>query len=273
MPSDMQAAYGGASSAWAAGPAALYRRMAKALVDHCPVALTGAHVLDFGAGTGATTAALVDAGAQVIAADLTIDMLLQDRATRPPSVNANAIALPFPSRVFDAAVGAFVISHIDTPVNALAEIARATRPDGAVMTLGFDRRWEFSAKEVIDGALVRAGAETPAWYDAFKSTVEPLTAYPDRLATVARDAGLTDVRVIETAVDVDVHDAPGLVAWRTGNPVFAPFLARLDASDRDALLESIYDTLGPHPEPLVPELLVLSARVASPSKRRVIMAR
>ena len=32
-PSDMQAAYGGASSAWAAGPAALYRTMAQTLVS------------------------------------------------------------------------------------------------------------------------------------------------------------------------------------------------------------------------------------------------
>ena len=55
-PADMQAAYGGASSAWAAGPAALYRTMARALVDHCPMTLAGAQVLDFGAGTGATSA-------------------------------------------------------------------------------------------------------------------------------------------------------------------------------------------------------------------------
>jgi ubiquinone/menaquinone biosynthesis C-methylase UbiE len=261
-PSDMQAAYGGASSAWAAGPAGLYRAMAQALVDHCPVALAGARVLDFGAGTGATTAALVDAGARVIAADLTVDMLMQDRVARPPCVNANALALPFAPRVFEVAVGAFVISHIDAPVDALAEVARTTRRGGAVMTLGFDRRWEFGAKELIDGALVHAGATIPPWYDEFKNAVEPLTAYPERLDAVARDAGLSDVRVIETAVDLDVRDAPGLVAWRTGNPIFAPFLAGLDASERDSLLDSIYAALGPDPAPLVPELLVLSGRVA-----------
>ena len=68
--------------------------------------------------------------------------------------------------------------------------------------------------------------------------------------------------MIGTAVDVGVRDGPGLVAWRTGNPVFAPFLAGLDPSERNRLLQSIYHTLGPDPEPLVPELLVLSGRVA-----------
>ena len=49
------------------------------------------------------------------------------------------------------------------------------------------------AKGVIDGTLVHAGATIPPWYQEFKSTVEPLTAYPERLAAVAVDAGLTDV--------------------------------------------------------------------------------
>ena len=169
--------------------------------------------------------------------------------------------LPFAARAFDVALGAFVLSHIDRPADALAEAARVTRSGGAVMTLGFDRRWEFGAKELIDGALLRAGATIPPWYEEFKSTVEPLTAYPERLAAVAVDAGLTEVRVIETAVDVGVRDGPGLVAWRTGNPVFAPFLAGLDPSERNRLLQSIDDALGPDPEPLVPELLVLSGRV------------
>jgi SAM-dependent methyltransferase len=257
----MQAAYGGASGAWAAGPAALYRIMARALVDHSPIPLSGARVLDFGAGTGATSVTLIDAGAEVIAADLTVDMLVQDRAIRPAAVNANALALPFAARAFDVALGAFVLSHIDRPADALAEAARVTRSGGAVMTLGFDRRWEFGAKELIDGALVRAGARIPQWYQEFKTEVEPLTSYPERLSAVASDAGLGDVRVIETAVDVGVRDAAGLVAWRTGNPVFAPFLAGLDASERDRLLRSIHDALGPDPEPLVPELLVLSGRV------------
>ncbi len=158
-------------------------------------------------------------------------------------------------------MGAFVLSHIDAPVDALAEVARTTRRGGAVMTLGFDRRWEFGAKELVDGALVHTGATIPPWYDEFKNAVEPLTAYPDRLDAVARRrpqrcAGDRDGRRPRRA------RRPGLVAWRTGNPIFAPFLAGLDAFERDSLLDSIYVALGPDPPPLVPELLVLSGRVA-----------
>ena len=60
---ELQAAYGGGAGVWAAGPAAIYRRLAQPLVTRCPVPLAGARVVDFGAGTGATTSAIVDADA------------------------------------------------------------------------------------------------------------------------------------------------------------------------------------------------------------------
>ena len=53
------------------------------------------------------------------------------------------------------------------------------------------------------GRLRRRLAGASPWYDEFKTAVEPLTAYPDRLAVVARGARLAEVRVIETAVDLD----------------------------------------------------------------------
>jgi hypothetical protein len=63
--SDVNAAYAGASGAWASGPAARYDAMAQPLVDHCPVPLAGARVLDFGAGTGGQpSAAVLDAGSR-----------------------------------------------------------------------------------------------------------------------------------------------------------------------------------------------------------------
>src|SRR3989442_653939 len=208
---ELQEAYGGGAGAWAAGPAAIYRRMAEPLVTMCPIPLAGACVVDFGAGTGATTAAITAAGAEVVGVDLTLDMLRADRAHRPPAVNADATRLPFRARSFDAAMGAFVLSHIPAPIDALAEATRVVRPGGAVLTVGFDGRWEFAAKETVDRVMDDFGFRRPEWYDRFKREVEPLTAFPDRLSAVAEAAGLVDVHVEECAVDVGVHDTAGIV--------------------------------------------------------------
>ena len=256
---ELQAAYGGGAGAWAAGPATIYRRMAEPLITTCPIDLGGARVVDFGAGTGATTAAITEAGAQVVGVDLTLDMLRADRTQRPPAVNADATLMPFRAASFDAAMGAFVLSHIPTPVDALTEAARVVRPSGAVITVGFDGRWEFTAKETIEQVMCEFGLRRPDWYDQFKRDVEPLTAFPDRLAPVAAHAGLAEVHVHECAVDVGVRDAEGIIAWRLGTPMYATFMAGLDAERRADVLGALHAAVKP--EPLVPQLLVLSARV------------
>jgi SAM-dependent methyltransferase len=210
--------------------------------------------------------AITAAGAEVIGVDLTFDMLRADRNHRPPAVNADATRMPFRAASLDAAMGAFVLSHIPTPVDALAEVGRVVRPGGAVMTVGFDGRWEFAAKETVDRIMENFGFRRPDWYDRFKRDVEPLTAFPDRLAAVASAAGLAEVNVLETKVDVGVRDADGIVGWRLGMPTYAPFMASLDGDRRRQVLDALGAAVGPEPEPLVPALLVLSARV-SPAER------
>ena len=260
---DVRAAYGGAASAWAAGPAAVYSALAETLVHDCPLALDRTQVLDFGAGTGATSAVVSRAGARVIAADLSFDMLRAERDTRPPAVTADVLRLPFPAGAFDVALGAFVLSHVPEPVHALTEVARTVRGRGVVMTLGFDARWSFPEKAIIEQVMVGYGMELPPWYRTFKCDVEPLTALPDRLVSVAGAAGLTDVVVYEHAVDVDVRTADAIIAWRLGFPVYASFVAELDPIARADVLAALHDAIGTDPSPLVPEVLVLVGRVAS----------
>lgn len=260
-PASVQAAYSGAAGAWAAGPAEIYEAMAAPLVADCPIPLASAAVLDFGAGTGATSHAMERAGARATAADLALGMLRADREGRPPAVNADVLRLPFQAGSFDVAVGAFVISHVPEPVDALREVARTVRGGGAVMTVGFDGRRLFPAKQTIDEVMVAFGMVLPDWYVEFKRDVEPKTAFPDRLAAVARAAGLVDVQVNERAVDVGVRTTDGIIAWRLGYPVSARFMAALDTERRAAVLQALRDAVGPEPQPLVPELLVLVARV------------
>jgi SAM-dependent methyltransferase len=260
-PNELRAVYGGAARTWAAGPATMYEAMASPLVTDCPIPLAGATVLDFGAGTGATSRAVETAGAQVVAADLSFEMLEQSRRPRSTSVNANVLQLPLRSGTFDAAVGAFVISHVSEPVRALREVARTVRAGGAVLTVGFDARWDFPPKQVIDKVLTTHGMTPASWYGAYKNEVEPLTAFPDRLAKVARDAGLVEVAVHQRAVDLRGAGADGIIRWRLGSPMFASYMSSLDDRRRATLVEELRNALGPDPEPLIPELLVLVARV------------
>ncbi|HEX2738454.1 MAG TPA: class I SAM-dependent methyltransferase [Acidimicrobiia bacterium] len=183
--SRLREAYDGGAANWASGPAAIYRRMADALIASVRVPLVGRRVLDIGAGTGATTAALLAAGAEVVGADLFFAMLRVDREDRPPAVNADAASMPFAPESFDASAFAFVLSHLDAPLDALVEAARVTRQGGAVLSVGYDARWSFAAKEVIEATLMTFGFERPEWYDRMKRETEPLSAFPDRLAALA----------------------------------------------------------------------------------------
>lgn len=258
---DVQAAYSGGAGAWAAGPAGIYRAMAEPLVEHCPLPLADAAVLDFGAGTGATTAAIAAAGARLVATDLTPDMLRLARAERPPSAAADVRRLPFRSATFDAAMGAFVLSHVPEPVDALAEVARCVRRHGVVATVGFSSTWEHPVKAIVEQTVTGFGFVRPTWYDTFHREVEPLTSTPDRLSAAVGAAGLADVSVTTVTVDTGVSRPDELIAWRLGTPSLAPFVAGLDAQRRDELLAALRDTVGDAPEPLVPELLVMTARV------------
>lgn len=96
-------------------------------------------VLDLAAGTGTSSAALTEAGAQVVAADFSLGMMQEGRRRRPelPFVGADATALPFADDSFDAAVISFGLRNVQEPLRALEEMARVVRPGGRVVVCEF----------------------------------------------------------------------------------------------------------------------------------------
>lgn len=176
------AAYGADLAAWAKGPARVYDRLAEVLVAASPVSLGGAVVLDLGAGTGAVSRAVEATGGRVVAVDLALDMLRFDQRHRPLAVAADARALPFPAGTFDAVVAGFSISHVPDPSQALSEAARVIRRGGVLLVNVFSARSSHPAKEQIEQVAARFGYRRPAWYEWFKTEVEPLTALPEALA-------------------------------------------------------------------------------------------
>ena len=121
--------------------------------------LAGRLALDLGCGTGRHTRALVEAGASVVAADLTPAMLRRARdGFEGPGVAWLRIALPgplpFAGATFALAVLGLVAEHVADLDATLAEVARVLEPGGRCLlsALHPDRTAEGQTARFIDPA-------------------------------------------------------------------------------------------------------------------------
>jgi ubiquinone/menaquinone biosynthesis C-methylase UbiE len=250
------AAYSASAHAWAIGPARIYGRLARALVDRCPIDLDGLLALDVGSGTGAATLALRAHGARVVAVDAAVGMIASGPA---PGVVGDAGLLPFRDRCFAAAAAAFCLNHVDPPADGMREMGRVTEPGGVVLVSSYGIDPEHPVKPVVQASLAAAGHVVPAWYDAIQSGPAESLRTAEDMAGVAHDAGL-DAEVSEIDVAFPDLGAADLVAWRMGMAHNAPFVATLGAAERDAVVARALDALGDAPT-LVRRIVVLTAVV------------
>lgn len=98
--------------------------------------------LDVACGPGIVAAALARPAGEVVACDLTPEMLARAQARCAKAGLANvrcmvgrAEALPFDDAGFDAVVCRSALHHFTRPAAALAEMVRVLRPDGRVVIL------------------------------------------------------------------------------------------------------------------------------------------
>lgn len=90
-------------------------------------ALRGERVLDLGCGYGGYSIALMEEGARVVALDLAPLPALADTL---PSVQGDALRLPFADAAFDGVLCASLIEHVAYPLELLYEIRRVLRATG-----------------------------------------------------------------------------------------------------------------------------------------------
>ena len=133
--------------AWARGD---YHRFAKAtvwevgpvLVAACAIG-PGQRVLDVAAGSGNVAIRAAEAGASVVAADLTPQSFeagrreAQARGVELEWVEADAEVLPFEDGTFDVVTSCFGAMFVPDHRRVAAELARVCRPDGTIGLASF----------------------------------------------------------------------------------------------------------------------------------------
>lgn len=133
---DVRRQFGAVAAAYAVSPVHASGPDLARLVD--TAGFTGAErVLDMGCGAGHTALAVAPHAAEVVALDVTPEMLAvverlagERRVTNLSTRLADVTALPYPDATFDVVTSRFSAHHYAEPARAVAEAARVLRPGG-----------------------------------------------------------------------------------------------------------------------------------------------
>jgi ubiquinone/menaquinone biosynthesis C-methylase UbiE len=165
----------------------------------------GARIVDVGCGTGAVARAALEAlggAARLVAVDASLSMLLAARRCGiQRTVVGRLPVLPFRDGSFDVALAAFVMTHLDDPDAAAADMVRVLRPGGrlgvsawAPATDAYAQAWREAATRFIDADRLDAAARIVLPGDARFSR-------PGGVAQLLDASGLQDVRSVYEEID------------------------------------------------------------------------
>jgi demethylmenaquinone methyltransferase/2-methoxy-6-polyprenyl-1,4-benzoquinol methylase len=160
-------------------------------------------ILDLAAGTGVSTAELLDRSqCRPVACDFSLGMLRAGRRKRRtvPFVAGDALRLPFADGVFDAATITFGLRNVADLDQALREMARVVRPGGRLVVCEFSRPtfapFRFVYSRYLIGALPLIARAVSSNADAYDYLAESIRSWPrqEELARRIDRNGWTDVR-------------------------------------------------------------------------------
>lgn len=117
-------------------------------------------------------------------------------------------------------------------------------------------------KDQIDEVASRHGWVPPESYRWLKTAAVPLLGSAPAMDDAAHAAGLTDVHVVEAAVDVGISSPGELVRYRFGQAHAASFLAALTDAERASVFAEAVAVVHAHHDgsSLAPIVVLLVAR-------------
>ena len=176
----------------------------------------GSKVLDVAAGTGLITRLLEARGHEVVALDLSSEMLKGAGLRGATAVIAAAEALPFQDETFDGLTFGYLLRYVKEPLDTMRELARILHPGAPIGMVEFGRPrgiwgplWWLYTRLGLPTAGVLAG---PGWTRVGRFLGPSIDLFhrelpADGIAAVWKSAGLTDVRVARRSL------GGGLIVW------------------------------------------------------------
>ena len=208
----------------------------------------GDRFLDVAAGTGGLSLPAARLGAKVTATDWSPRMIERFEArVREEGIEGaqgrvmDCHALDFPDAEFDITGSQFGVMLVPNQPQALAEMARVTRPGGRVLLVAYANPAEFEALQTFIGALHAAVPDFQGLPDD-PPPLEFQVSDPEVMRHRLTEAGLADVKVDSTHRERVVVDS-GQQLWDWclgGNPIPGMLVADLP-EDRRVAIRSILD--------------------------------
>jgi demethylmenaquinone methyltransferase/2-methoxy-6-polyprenyl-1,4-benzoquinol methylase len=185
------------------GQVRLWRQTVKRILG----ALPGERVLDLAAGTGTSSVTFATSGADCVACDFSLGMLIAGKKRGTPITSGSvafaagdAMRLPFKDDSFDAVTISFGLRNVQETKAGLEEMYRVTRPGGRLVVCEFSRitvpALDMLYRRYLTGVLptiARRVARNPV---AYEYLAESITDWPAQreLADVIRAAGWSQVK-------------------------------------------------------------------------------
>jgi len=179
----------------------------------------GSLALDVCSGTADIALALAHHGARVVALDFSREMLgVARRKTAGKAISlvlGDALHLPFPDHIFEAAVVGFSLRNVESLPRLLSEMARVVRPGGRVVSLETSRPASPLALALYHAYLRLAISLTPllSQGSAYRYLAESIFVFPpaEEIAEAFRGVGLQEVtfrRLLFGVVAIHVGRVP-----------------------------------------------------------------
>ncbi|WP_198394510.1 demethylmenaquinone methyltransferase [Brevibacterium yomogidense] len=175
-----------------------WRKIVADAVDAQP----GEKVLDLAAGTGTSSVPFAQAGANVIAGDISEGMLAVGRKRNPGIryMYADALDLPFEDDEFDVVTISFGFRNMQDSPRALAEMLRVLKPGGRLVICEFSRPvygpFDVVYREYLMRAFPPVARLISSNPESYEYLAESIRAWPgqDELARIIAAAGFDRVQ-------------------------------------------------------------------------------